>query len=265
MGVRVDSLPTQDPDILDEMLTPGTSRNEAYTWWMGKLKRLGDELQAFVTNMQWMLKEFFQDRPTWRQQDYIQTYAGYRKVMEEAMNQKKDGEDEGKEWGDRTVDLDTVSFEYPVNISLVSVMVSRSHRLTLAEQMTFESLTSFLYMDLYKGMATGNLPRRCAHCRRWFLTVGGYDARYCDRAVPGTGGKTCRKVGAHAREKEKQKNETAAREYSRIYNRLKARKRRGRIAMDEWRRQVVQAKELKDAFLAKQITQQEYVQRLDEL
>ena len=30
------------PDILDEMLTPGTPRNEAYTRWMGKLERLED-------------------------------------------------------------------------------------------------------------------------------------------------------------------------------------------------------------------------------
>lgn len=150
-------------------------------------------------------------------------------------------------------------------LSLVPAKESKSHRLTLAEQMTFESLTSFLYMDRYKGMAAGNLPRRCAHCRRWFLAVGGYDTRYCDRVVPGTGGKTCRKVGAHEREKEKQKTETASREYSRIYNRLKARKRRGRITTDEWNRQVVQAQELKDAFLAKQITRQEYVRKLDEL
>ncbi|WP_353733897.1 DUF6076 domain-containing protein [Oscillibacter sp.] len=41
--------------------------------------------------------------------------------------------------------------------------------------------------------------------------------------MPGTNGKTCRKVGAH--EREKQKAETAVREYNRTYNRLKARKR----------------------------------------
>ena len=253
------------PDILDEMMTPGTPRNEAYTRWTEKLERLEDDLRAFVRNTNWMLEEFFQELPTRRRQDYIKAYAGYRSVMEEAMNQKKDREDAGEDWEDGTVDLDTVSFEYPVNISLVPVKESKSHCLTLAEQMTFESLTSFLYMDLYKGMAAGNLPRRCAHCCRWFLAVGGYDTRYCDRVVPGTGGKTCRKVGAHEREKEKQKTETASREYSRIYNRLKARKRRGRITTDEWNRQVVQAQELKDAFLAKQITQQEYVRKLDEL
>ena len=193
------------------------------------------------------------------------TYASYRRVMEEAMDQKKDREDEGEAWSDRTVDLDTVSFDCPVTISMVPVMDSKSHGLTLAEQMTFESLASFLYMDLYKGMAAGNLPQRCAHCRRWFLAIGGYDTLYCDRVIPGTDGKTCRKVGAHAREKEKQKTETAIREDRRIYNRLKARKRRGQITTDAWNQQVAQAQTLKDAFLARQMTKEEYVRKLDEL
>lgn len=181
------------------------------------------------------------------------------------MQAKQDVEDEGEEWEDRTVDLDSISFTFPVNISLVPVMDPKSRRPTLAEQMTFESLPGFLYMDLYKGMAAGNLPRRCAHCRRWFLAMGGYDTRYCNRVVPGTNGKTCRKVGAHEREKEKQKTETAAREYSRTYNRLKARKRRGRLSVDEWNRQVAQAQELKDAFTARQMTKEEYVKKLNEL
>ena len=181
------------------------------------------------------------------------------------MQAKQDVEEGGEEWEDRTVDLDTISFTFSVNISLVPVLDPKTRRPTLAEQMTFESLPDFLYMDLYKGMAAGNLPRRCAHCRRWFLAMGGYDTRYCNRVVPGTNGKTCRKVGAHEREKEKQKTETAAREYNRTYNRLKARKRRGRITVDEWNRQVARAQELKDAFTARQMTKEAYVKKLNEL
>ena len=56
---------------------------------MGKLERLEDDLRAFVRNTKWMLEEFFQELPTRRRQDYIKAYAGYRSVMEEAMNQKK--------------------------------------------------------------------------------------------------------------------------------------------------------------------------------
>lgn len=71
------------------------------------------------------------------------------------------------------VDLDAVSFDYPLNISLVPVMTFDPPCLTLAEQMIFESLTSFLYLNLYKRMATGNLPRRCPHCDRVVFGGGG--------------------------------------------------------------------------------------------
>lgn len=253
------------PDILDDMLTPGTPRNKAYTQWMEKLDRLEKELAAFVKNTTWMLDEFFQDLRSRTKENYLKAYFEYRWTMEEAMEQQGDMEDEGEEWEDHTVDLDTVSLSYPVRISLVPVMESDPDRMVLAERMTFESLSAFLYMDLYKGMAAGNLPRRCAHCGRWFLAIGGYDTRYCERVVPGTKGKTCRQVGAHEREKEKRRTETAAREYSRIYNRLKARKRRGQITVDAWNQQVAQAQALKDAFKARQITREEYVQKLDAL
>lgn len=255
----------EHPDMTDEMLTPGTPRNEAYTRWMEKLEKLEDELQSFVRNTKWMLEEFFQQLPSRSRQDYLRAYAAYRRTIQEAMRQRQDVENEGEAWEDATVELDTVALDYPVTISLLPVMDTHSRLLTLAERMTFERLTSFLYMDLYKGMAAGNLPRRCAHCGRWFLAQGGYDTLYCGRVVPGTGGKTCRQVGAHEREKEKRKTETAVQEYSRIYNRLKARKRRGQITVDVWNRKVAQAQALKDAFTARQLTREEYVQRLDAL
>ena len=61
------------------------------------------------------------------------------------------------------------------------------------------------------------------------------------------------------------KTETAAREYNRTYNRLKARKRRGRITTDEWNQKVAKAQALKDAFTVRQITREEDVQKLDAL
>ena len=55
------------PNLTDDMLIPGTPRNEAYTRWMEKLEGLEDELQAFVRNTDWMLEEFFQDVPSRKQ------------------------------------------------------------------------------------------------------------------------------------------------------------------------------------------------------
>ena len=125
------------------------------------------------------------------------------------------------------MDLDTISFTFPVNISLVPVLDPKTRRPTLAEQMTFESLPGFLYMDLYKGMP----PEICPGAA---LTAAGGSWRWAD-TIPATAigcawhqRKDLPEGGRHEREKEKQKTETAAREYNRTYNRLKARKRRGR-------------------------------------
>ena len=135
-----------------------TLHNKAYTRWKEKLEGLEDGLQAFVKNTIWMLEEFFQNLPSRNRQDYLLAYANDCWTMEEAMQQWKDTEDEGEVWEDATVDLDTVSFDYPVNISLVPIMETRSNRLTLAEQMTFESFARFLYVDLYRAWRPGICP-----------------------------------------------------------------------------------------------------------
>ena len=86
----------EHPDMTDDMLTPGTPRNEGYIRWKGKLEHLEDELQSFVKNTQWMLDEFFQELPSRRRQDYIRAYARFRDVIEDAMQAKQDVEDEGE-------------------------------------------------------------------------------------------------------------------------------------------------------------------------
>ena len=70
------------PDILDEMLTPGTPRNEAYTRWMGKLERLEMTCGAFCQKYEVDVGGVLSGLPTRRRQDYIKAYAGYRSVME---------------------------------------------------------------------------------------------------------------------------------------------------------------------------------------
>ena len=113
-------------------------------------------------------------------------------------------------------------------------------------------------------MAAGNLPRHCAYCGRWFLTVGGYNTMYCNREIPGAKDKTCRMIGAHERKKAANQSSEARKEYSRIYNKLKARKQRGTISTDLWNQRVA-AQRLKDAFSEGRIGKEEYVQQMDAL
>ena len=137
-------------------------------------------------------------------------------------------------------------------------------RIVLAERMVFDELSSFLYTDLYRGMAVGHIPRRCDNCGRYFLLSSGYDIRYCMNTAPGETSKTCRQVGAHRKEKEKIGADFARREYWKLYNRLKQRKNRGSISVDEWNRLIAQALDIKERALRGEMGEVELKKRFAE-
>ena len=90
-----------------------------------------------------------------------------------------------------------------------------------------------------------------SHCR-WFCswastggscgfhTVSG--TCYCNNIAPSETERTCRKVGAHRKEAQGKANRTPAQvEYDRAYNRLKQRKNRKKISVQEWNAAVAEA------------------------
>ena len=104
--------------------------------------------------MMWMLESYFEGLPSRRREAYADAFSSYRRDINRAFSfEEENGEQ------DFTVDLDSVRFDYPVNLSFVPSVDPGTGELVLAEQITFESLVSFLYLDLFKGMAAGNLPR----------------------------------------------------------------------------------------------------------
>lgn len=132
----------------------------------------------------------------------------------------------------------------PMEVSFVPMMHPIEKGKTfIAEKATFNSLTDFLQTEFYRGLATGNAPRRCHNCGRYFLLMSGYNICYCNNIAPGETMRTCRKAGAH--HKEAHGNYTPAqKEYRRVFKRLKAKKQRGKISEDEWNDAVVKAQEL---------------------
>lgn len=120
-------------------------------------------------------------------------------------------------------------------------------RVLLAERAQFSYLTHFLYTDFYRSLMAGNAPRRCHSCGTYFLLTAGYNTCYCNNLAPGETSRTCRKVGAHKKEAQERVTATPAqKEYAKAYNRLKARKQRGKITVGEWNTAVVKAQGLKD-------------------
>ena len=248
-----------NPEKVTEMLTPGTELYAAYKKWISKLCRLDDEFEGFVRNTEWMLDEYFSSLRFRRIENYANALGRYQRDIDGAREMEE-------ETGERdfTVDLSSVQFDFPVNISFVPQIDPETQTMVIAEEMTFDTLVSFLYMDLYKGMAAGNLPRRCQHCTRWFVSIGAYNTLYCNRPIPELQGKTCRDIGAYEKEKENRKG-LVKETYYLIYNRLKARKRRGKLDRDEWNLKVKRAQELGVMYEERKISKEEYLEEMNAL
>ena len=134
----------------------------------------------------------------------------------------------------------------PMEVSFVPMMHPAEEGMVfIAEKATFNSLTDFLQTEFYRGLAMGNAPRRCHNCGRYFLLTAGYNTCYCNNIAPCETVRTCRKVGAYRKEAQGKENRTPAqKEYDRTYNRLKARKQRGKISKNEWNIAVAKAQKL---------------------
>lgn len=156
---------------------------------------------------------------------------------------------------------------FPVEVSFVPMMhQTEEDKIFIAEKTTFGSLTDFLRVEFYRGLAIGNAPRRCHNCGRYFLLDAGYNICYCNNIAPGEMERTCRKVGAHRKEAQGKANRTPAQqEYNRAYNRLKQRKNRGKISLGEWNTAVAQAQELVAQSERGELSDEELKKRLKEL
>lgn len=63
----------------------------------------------------------------------------------------------------------------PMEVSFVPMMhPAEEGNVVIAEKATFNSLTDYLQTEFCPGLATGNLPRRCHNCGRYFLLVDRY-------------------------------------------------------------------------------------------
>lgn len=155
---------------------------------------------------------------------------------------------------------------FPLEVDFVPMMhPTEEGRVFVAEKSTFNSLADFLRTEFYRGLALGNAPRQCHNCGRYFLLTAGYNTCYCNNVAPGELERTCRKVGAHRKEALGKANRTPARkEYDRAYNRLKARKQRGKISVDEWNAAVAEAQELLDRSERGELTDEELRRRFEE-
>ena len=166
--------------------------------------------------------------------------------------------------GQATYELD---HSFPVKVRFVPIVSpSDGETIILAEQARFLNLLDFLEVEFFRGLAVGNAPRRCHNCGKYFLLTAGYNTCYCNNIAPGETERTCRKVGAHRKEARDRAGRTPAQvEYDRAYNRLKQRKNRRKISLDEWNEAVARAQELLEQSGRGELTDEELKRKLAEL
>ena len=153
---------------------------------------------------------------------------------------------------------------FPVEVSFLPIPCRENENIpALAEKTQFSYLSHFLYTDFYRGLIAGNIPRRCHNCGRYFLLTSGYNTCYCNNIAPGETERTYRKVGAHRKEAKVLAEKTPEqKEFRLAYNRLKQRKNRGKISVDEWNAAVARAQEILEEAERGELTDTELKERL---
>lgn len=81
----------------------------------------------------------------------------------------------------------------------------------------YKGIGGFLYNELFEGLQTGLLPKRCHNCGKYFLLTSGYNTDFCDNTAPNEEVKTCRDIGARKKYDDKVRNDPVWLAYQRAY------------------------------------------------
>lgn len=225
--------------------------HEIYERMIDNLAHFADRVRALRLQLRIMTEKYFEPLERRNSAAYGTAYSAFYADMLRA-GALFFGEDFDQKF---SVEIDFVPMTQKENESEFFV----------AEKTTFNYLHDFLRTELYRGLAIGNAPRQCHNCGKYFLLTAGYNTCYCGNIAPGETERTCRKVGAHRKEAQGKANRSPARvEYDRTYNRLKQRKVRGKIGVDEWNAAVAQATQVLEQAERGELTDDEMRERFRE-
>ncbi|MBC5736340.1 DUF6076 domain-containing protein [Lawsonibacter faecis] len=243
-----------DQEKLAAALDEHSEAHQMFRRLMDGLEYFPESLRNFRGQVMGMLELYFDPIKRRGADAYAMAYAQYFSDMRAA--------------GAILPDMNDFEQSFPVQVKFVPIMKhpAGSGKVILAEQAEFTYLSHFLYTDFYRGLTAGNAPRRCHNCGRYFLLTEGYNTCYCNNIAPGETERTCRKVGAHRKEaKERASATPAQKEYTKVYNRLKMRKQRGKISVDEWNEAVGKAQDLKEQSERGELSDEELRRQLEAL
>ena len=149
-------------------------------------------------------------------------------------------------------------------MSLVCKTVKLGSKSVWCDVYTFDSLSSFLYFDFFRGLRQGFIPKRCEHCGKFFLLTSGRYYDFCECVVKGTNGKTCRDIGAHKKYEEKCKSDPVWLAYNRAYKAHYARLLKKKMTKSEFLTWSIWAADYRDTALAGKVRIEEYEKNIKE-
>jgi hypothetical protein len=238
------------PDLLSdrakwsEVLDVDSEGHWMFEEFLSGLEYFAESLRNFRGQLEGMLELYFEPLSRRSNEAYAEAYAAYFTDMAAA--------------GELFFPEQEFSQSFPAQLCFVPMAhPMEAGKTLLAEKVEFHYLSHFLYTDFYWGLMAGNAPRRCHNCGRYFLLTAGYNTCYCNNIAPGETERTCRKVGAHRKANHPTGLSPAGVEYRKVYNRLKARKQRGKISSDEWNATLSQVQEVLDLAEQGKLTDEE--------
>jgi len=247
---------------LNAVFDQTTEEYQAWVEWLRKLERLPGSIVHFKERVTEFVDDYLSGLNTRTSSAYAAVWRDYQlrcsleaqAVEDDLSDLEGDERQRMRKWRREEVERRSLQTSFAIRTTYEAVPhPKKKEQFILAERVQCDDLETFLMLDLLHGFAAGHIPRRCDHCRRFFLLDSGYDIRYCENAAPDVPGKTCSQVGAHIKERHKGK-EPIIGEYKRAYNRLKTRKNRGRLSKDDWNRQVAEIQDLRDEARRGEIT-----------
>lgn len=224
----------EQEETWQEMDDPKSETNYELTQWINEIDWLPHQLEWCYNQTSLVIDRYLEPLTKRTKDAYAFAFGKYCRDRDDFSHLLPDPSEGG------TISEIAISFE-PIRDN------ENPGRAMMGEVLQFYDLVSFLKVDFYRGLMHGNAPRKCQNCGKFFLLTNGYNTCYCNNIAPGETERTCRKVGAHIKEAKKKASESPAQqEYRKAYNRLKMRKARGKISIEEWNQKVVQAQEIKD-------------------
>lgn len=233
-GYRFFQLLAEQEQYWSEVDKLGSQTHESLKLWLSNMENLAFDLEWFVNQTGIIVYRYLEPLLKRTKEAYAFAFGKYCRDRD-GFSPLLPNPGEGG-----TISEIAISFE-PIRDN------ENPGRAMMGEVLRFNDLVSFIKTDFYRGLMHGNAPRKCQNCGKYFLLTNGYNTCYCNNIAPGETERTCRKVGAHNKEAKKKTSETPAQqEYRKAYNRLKMRKARGKISIEEWNQKVVQAQKIKD-------------------